>query len=156
MREKIAHTMVRSEIWICRVIEDGKDARRHLCEHEILQAIIIFATFSSRFFILLYPKFGADGGKWEKRLHGHQSLRNGQENLFETSIGSWEKLTNQFITHATRLQAARQVCLIVRSIDMLANFPWVEIDPDVDYDSRRAVYFRQMRYGLFVSVSLSS
>jgi carbamoyl-phosphate synthase/aspartate carbamoyltransferase len=26
-----------------------------------------------------------------------------------------------------------------------------EIDPEVDYDSRRAVYFRQMRYGLFVS-----
>ena len=27
----------------------------------------------------------------------------------------------------------------------------LEIDPDVDFDSRRAVYFRQMRYGLFVS-----
>ena len=27
-----------------------------------------------------------------------------------------------------------------------------EIDPDVDFDSRRAVYFRQMRYGLFVSI----
>ena len=26
-----------------------------------------------------------------------------------------------------------------------------EIDPDVDFDSRRAVYIRQMRYGLFVS-----
>lgn len=25
-----------------------------------------------------------------------------------------------------------------------------EIDPEVDFDSRRAVYFRQMRYGLFV------
>ena len=30
-----------------------------------------------------------------------------------------------------------------------------EIDPEVDYDSRRAVYFRQMRYGLFVSFPLS-
>ncbi len=27
----------------------------------------------------------------------------------------------------------------------------LEIDPEVDFDSRRAVYFRQMRYGLFVS-----
>lgn len=27
----------------------------------------------------------------------------------------------------------------------------VEIDPEVDFDSRRAAYFRQMRYGLFVS-----
>ena len=31
----------------------------------------------------------------------------------------------------------------------LADFS-LEIDPDVDFDSRRAVYFRQMRYGLFV------
>ena len=30
-----------------------------------------------------------------------------------------------------------------------------EIDPEVDFDSRRAVYFRQMRYGLFVSVHAS-
>lgn len=28
----------------------------------------------------------------------------------------------------------------------------VEIDPEVDFDLRRAVYFRQMRYGLFVSL----
>ena len=26
----------------------------------------------------------------------------------------------------------------------------VEIDPEIDFDSRRAVYFRQMRYGLYV------
>jgi carbamoyl-phosphate synthase / aspartate carbamoyltransferase len=30
----------------------------------------------------------------------------------------------------------------------------LEIDPEVDFDSRRAVYFRQMRYGLFVSYQL--
>ncbi|KAI0357085.1 carbamoyl-phosphate synth [Trametes cingulata] len=29
-----------------------------------------------------------------------------------------------------------------------------EIDPDVDFDSRRAVYFRQMRYGLFIRMAL--
>ncbi|KAI6001789.1 hypothetical protein EDD15DRAFT_2541398 [Pisolithus albus] len=29
-----------------------------------------------------------------------------------------------------------------------------EIDPEVDFDSRRAVYFRQMRYGLFVRTAL--
>jgi len=29
-----------------------------------------------------------------------------------------------------------------------------EIDPDVDFDSRRAVYFRQMRYGLYVRMAL--
>jgi len=29
-----------------------------------------------------------------------------------------------------------------------------EIDPEVDFDSRRAVYFRQMRYGLFVRMAL--
>lgn len=32
----------------------------------------------------------------------------------------------------------------------------LEIDPEVDFDSRRAVYFRQMRYGLFVSVTQES
>lgn len=32
----------------------------------------------------------------------------------------------------------------------------VEIDPEVDFDSRRAVYFRQMRYGLFVSITYKS
>ena len=30
----------------------------------------------------------------------------------------------------------------------------LEIDPEVDFDSRRAVYFRQMRYGLFVRVRM--
>ena len=30
----------------------------------------------------------------------------------------------------------------------------IEIDPEVDFDVRRAVYFRQMRYGLFVSALL--
>jgi len=29
-----------------------------------------------------------------------------------------------------------------------------EIDPEVDFDARRAVYFRQMRYGLFVRMAL--
>ena len=27
----------------------------------------------------------------------------------------------------------------------------LEIDPEIDFDSRRAVYFRQMRYGLYAS-----
>lgn len=36
---------------------------------------------------------------------------------------------------------------------MHRSLPYItlEIDPEVDFDSRRAVYFRQMRYGLFVS-----
>lgn len=32
----------------------------------------------------------------------------------------------------------------------------IEIDPEVDFDSRRAVYFRQMRYGLFVCAVITS
>jgi len=35
---------------------------------------------------------------------------------------------------------------VLKLIPVLA----AEIDPEVDFDSRRAVYFRQMRYGLFV------
>jgi hypothetical protein len=34
----------------------------------------------------------------------------------------------------------------------MANWQ-TEIDPEVDFDSRRAVYFRQMRYGLFVRIT---
>jgi aspartate carbamoyltransferase catalytic subunit len=37
----------------------------------------------------------------------------------------------------------------------LIPFSLLEIDPEVDFDSRRAVYFRQMRYGLFVSLAVS-
>ena len=41
-------------------------------------------------------------------------------------------------------------------VDLL-NTMVLEIDPEVDFDSRRAVYFRQMRYGLFVcAVTVSS
>jgi len=29
-----------------------------------------------------------------------------------------------------------------------------EIDPEIDFDSRRAVYFRQMRYGLYIRMAL--
>jgi carbamoyl-phosphate synthase/aspartate carbamoyltransferase len=39
---------------------------------------------------------------------------------------------------------------IVHKQDADALIP-EEIAPEVDFDSRRAVYFRQMRYGLFVS-----
>ena len=47
-----------------------------------------------------------------------------------------------------RLQGELRVDLeCYRNADILEC---VEIDPDVDFDSRRAVYFRQMRYGLFV------
>ncbi|KAI0073350.1 carbamoyl-phosphate synth [Panus rudis PR-1116 ss-1] len=41
--------------------------------------------------------------------------------------------------------------------DMIVMHPLprvTEIDPEVDFDSRRAVYFRQMRYGLFIRMAL--
>ena len=43
-------------------------------------------------------------------------------------------------------------CFLVSPLHVVHTF--AEIDPEVDFDSRRAVYFRQMRYGLFVSRSL--
>ena len=42
------------------------------------------------------------------------------------------------------------------SMPVFCSDAFAEIDPDVDFDSRRAVYFRQMRYGLFVSILLLS
>ncbi|KAJ3572061.1 hypothetical protein NP233_g3336 [Leucocoprinus birnbaumii] len=38
--------------------------------------------------------------------------------------------------------------------DMIVMHPLPQIDPEVDFDSRRAVYFRQMRYGLFIRMAL--
>jgi len=41
--------------------------------------------------------------------------------------------------------------------DMIVMHPFPranEIDPEVDFDSRRAVYFSPMRYGLFVRMVL--
>ena len=40
------------------------------------------------------------------------------------------------------------------NLSLTINHAPSEIDPEVDFDSRRAVYFRQMRYGLFVSTSI--
>jgi aspartate carbamoyltransferase catalytic subunit len=42
------------------------------------------------------------------------------------------------------------ICFIF-FIATLSTSMGTEIDPEVDFDSRRAAYFRQMRYGLFVS-----
>lgn len=39
-------------------------------------------------------------------------------------------------------------CVRQNEVSYSDYFP--EIDPEVDFDARRAVYFRQMRYGLFV------
>ena len=47
-----------------------------------------------------------------------------------------------------RVNGKHRVLLTVPALD---SDLYAEIDPDVDFDSRRAVYFRQMRYGLFVS-----
>jgi carbamoyl-phosphate synthase/aspartate carbamoyltransferase len=40
---------------------------------------------------------------------------------------------------------------LIKTTMTCTNLLLLEIDPEVDFDSRRAVYFRQMRYGLFVS-----
>ncbi|KZT01847.1 carbamoyl-phosphate synthase [Laetiporus sulphureus 93-53] len=52
------------------------------------------------------------------------------------------------IDHAL-LSRAREEMIVMHPLPRVN-----EIDPDVDFDSRRAVYFRQMRYGLYVRMAL--
>jgi carbamoyl-phosphate synthase/aspartate carbamoyltransferase len=52
------------------------------------------------------------------------------------------------IDHAV-LSRAKEDMIVMHPLPRLH-----EIDPEVDFDSRRAVYFRQMRYGLFIRMAL--
>ena len=73
----------------------------------------------------------------------------------------WQKVKDAYrIDHAV-LSRAKEDMIVMHPLPRVNGKYWVyvsvtvltsslEIDPEVDFDSRRAVYFRQMRYGLFV------
>jgi len=71
-----------------------------------------------------------------------------QKERFQSEI-EWQQAKDAYrIDHAV-LSRAKE--------DMIVMHPLPrnnEIDPEVDFDSRRAVYFRQMRYGLFIRMAL--
>lgn len=88
-----------------------------------------------------------------------------QRERFENEA-DWERVKDAYrVDHALLSRAKEEMIVmhplprvngksflasLVTSSGLTRACPNVEIDPEVDFDSRRAVYFRQMRYGLFV------
>ncbi|KAF9530656.1 carbamoyl-phosphate synthase [Crepidotus variabilis] len=71
-----------------------------------------------------------------------------QKERFETET-EWSHVKDAYrIDHAV-LSRAKEDMIVMHPLPRVN-----EIDPEVDFDSRRAVYFRQMRYGLFIRMAL--
>ncbi|KAG7088179.1 hypothetical protein E1B28_012198 [Marasmius oreades] len=66
-----------------------------------------------------------------------------------TSEAEWQQVKNAYRVDHSVLARAKEEMIIMHPLPRLN-----EIDPEVDFDSRRAVYFRQMRYGLFIRMAL--
>ncbi|KAF8752925.1 Carbamoyl-phosphate [Rhizoctonia solani] len=62
---------------------------------------------------------------------------------------AYESVKNAYVINQAVLARAKEDMIVMHPLPRLQ-----EIDPDVDFDSRRAVYFRQMRYGLFIRMAL--
>jgi len=65
------------------------------------------------------------------------------------SAEEWEKVKDLYRVDHAVLARAKEDMIVMHPLPRLN-----EIDPEVDFDSRRAVYFRQMRYGLFIRMAL--
>ncbi|KAF8315801.1 uncharacterized protein EI90DRAFT_3159037 [Cantharellus anzutake] len=66
-----------------------------------------------------------------------------------TDLLEWERVHKSYVVDHSVLARAKADMIVMHPLPRLT-----EIDPEVDFDSRRAVYFRQMRYGLFVRMAL--
>jgi len=62
------------------------------------------------------------------------------------NLAEYEAVKDMFVINNDVLARAKESAIVMHPLPRLN-----EIDPEVDFDSRRAAYFRQMRYGLFVS-----
>ena len=62
------------------------------------------------------------------------------------NLDEYEAAKDMFTINNDVLTKAKESAIVMHPLPRLN-----EIDPEVDFDSRRAAYFRQMRYGLFVS-----
>ncbi len=63
------------------------------------------------------------------------------------NLGEYEAVKDLYIIDNDVLARAKPSTIVMHPLPRNN-----EIDPEVDFDSRRAAYFRQMRYGLFVSL----
>ncbi|KAH9984927.1 carbamoyl-phosphate synth [Russula vinacea] len=61
----------------------------------------------------------------------------------------WEQVKDVYRVDHAVLSRAKEDMIVMHPLPRVN-----EIDPEVDFDSRRAVYFRQMRYGLFIRMAL--
>ncbi|SCZ87539.1 BZ3500_MvSof-1268-A1-R1_Chr2-2g05005 [Microbotryum saponariae] len=65
------------------------------------------------------------------------------------SVVEYEAVKDSYIINNEVLASAKPNCIVLHPLPRNA-----EVDPEVDFDQRRAAYFRQMRYGLFVRMAL--
>ncbi|KAG8945336.1 hypothetical protein FRC04_000871 [Tulasnella sp. 424] len=71
-----------------------------------------------------------------------------QQERFENKQ-EWEMVKDAYVVNHAVMARAKEDMIVMHPLPRVN-----EIDPEVDFDSRRAVYFRQMRYGLFVRMAL--
>ncbi|KAJ2923820.1 hypothetical protein H1R20_g13277, partial [Candolleomyces eurysporus] len=71
-----------------------------------------------------------------------------QKERFETEA-EWMQVKDAYRVDHAVLSRAKDDMIVMHPLPRVN-----EIDPEVDFDSRRAVYFRQMRYGLFIRMAL--
>ncbi|RDB22075.1 Protein pyrABCN [Hypsizygus marmoreus] len=85
------------------------------------------------------------------------------EVLAETDVLYVTRVQKERFTNETEWQQVKDAYRVDHAVlsrakeDMIVMHPLPrvnEIDPEVDFDLRRAVYFRQMRYGLFIRMAL--
>jgi carbamoyl-phosphate synthase/aspartate carbamoyltransferase len=88
-----------------------------------------------------------------------------QKERFDSEI-EWQKVKDTYRVDHAVLARAKEEMIVMHPLprlngghpmksfsgNYLMMLVHLEIDPEVDFDSRRAVYFRQMRYGLFVCI----
>ncbi|BEI82121.1 hypothetical protein CcaverHIS002_0212810 [Cutaneotrichosporon cavernicola] len=65
------------------------------------------------------------------------------------SLAEYEAVKDMYVINHDVLARAKESAIVMHPLPRLN-----EIDPEVDFDSRRAAYFRQMRYGLFIRMAL--
>ncbi|AFR92748.1 carbamoyl-phosphate synthase, large subunit [Cryptococcus neoformans C23] len=71
-----------------------------------------------------------------------------QKERFE-NVAEYEAVKDIYVINNDVLEKAKESAIVMHPLPRVN-----EIDPEVDFDSKRAAYFRQMRYGLFVRMAL--
>jgi len=62
-----------------------------------------------------------------------------------SSEAEYDSVKDSYVVNNDLLKKAKESMIVLHPLPRVN-----EIDPEVDFDIRRAAYFRQMRYGLFV------